>query len=457
MASLSQDLSGAASGAAAGSAAGPWGAAIGGAVGLGLSAFGPDAGAAAEQAAREQREQATKWLGDIDASQGRAEALTMTPQQMAAHGQALQSQESSVSRQETLAQSLNPAMVTAGKQLNDLLQGKSAPVMQNLNNQRLLQRQQLVDQLNSQGISSSSSAGMKQLQSFDAQTANMQTQTQQSYINQIKDIPVEGNNLNTAIVQSGNVLNATSQASPEAQREKVIQDFTSLKQAPEQALLNTAGGGAAAQGIQAQQNATMVGSLAQAAPSVIGAFKSPTAPSPITSPGTSPGAPSLGSSFSYNASFDPTTQVAAGQRFAHGGSVGNSLMANGGYIPGKPPAGRKDTLENDVVSLTTAQGKKIKASPQEFIIPISHTGSKKKMKEFVEKNFDKKGKAKGNYDLGSWVQGLTQSPGEKAAADARAAAGQPNQAPQVTNQGTARPLTDDQKNMLKGMGKAAGY
>lgn len=321
-----------------------------------------------------------------------------TPAQMAAFGQSLNAQESNVARQESLAQSMDPALVSAGKQLNDLLQGKSAPVMQNLNNQRQLQRQQMVDQLNSSGMGSTSAAGMQQLNQFDAQTANMQTQTQQSYMDQISKLPLQGAQEGNALTGANQSLASMQTESPEAQKARLQLGFTQLENAPRSAMVNAAGlsasGGLLGSILDSQQNTGLQKSLVTAAPMIAGAFK-----------GSGSSGPGTGGTDQYSA-MTGTQDMGPNVMNAYRGGVvpGRKYMAKGGIIPGVPPAGRKNTLANDIIP--------VNSSPGEMFVPLSHMGSKAKAKQFVDDNWQrpaeaKKGTAKTHFDQGG-VQGEAQ-------------------------------------------------
>lgn len=419
MASLAQSLSGAGSGMAAGASFGPIGAGVGAVAGGLLGSMGPDPAEAARKAAEAQQAEAARWRQEVNAEQNRAESLLMTPAQMQAHGIALNSQESNIKRQEQVVQSMNPALISAGKQLNDLIQGKSAPVMNNLNQQRQLQRQQMVDQLNQQmgPGASSSAAGMKALSDFDAQTSNMQTQTQQSYMKQIADLPLEGGQLGDALGMANERLNAVSQASPEAQKADMIAKFTQIKGMAEGAAVNAAGGQYMGDVIAGQQQQSALQNVAGGIGAVGGMMnkkKDATTPEPTPSVGSGGGgsysfgdmtpniggsagapgpaaqaanlpglkAPSMGGTYpQVGAPTQPFNIYGVGSNVAGGGSY-----AQGGRIPGKAPHPRKNTLANDIIT--------IDSTPGEIVVPLSNAKSRKKSHAYIDKLFDDEAKGK---------------------------------------------------------------
>ncbi len=153
------------------------------AVGVGTAVAGMVSSAdSARKAARAKQKAAAAYQNHVDQVTAQAQGM-ITPAMMATHDQALHAQERQVVRQEQLAQSINPALIEQGHQLMQLMQGQSAPVLDNMKNQRGLQRQQLVSQLKEQlgPGAETSSAGQQALQHFDAETSNQMSSAQQQY------------------------------------------------------------------------------------------------------------------------------------------------------------------------------------------------------------------------------------------------------------------------------------
>lgn len=168
-----------------------------GAVAVGASVYGANkAAGAAKDAANAQSAQSSSWLADTQMA--RQQALdaygSYSSTQASEIDKAIASQERNVGRQEQLVQSIDPSLISAGKQMNDLLQGQSAPVLQNIKDQRQLQRQNLLDTLRQQygPGAETSSAGVNALQKFDSETANSLSSAQQSYLSSVSNIALGG-------------------------------------------------------------------------------------------------------------------------------------------------------------------------------------------------------------------------------------------------------------------------
>lgn len=98
-------------------------------------------------------------------------------------------QDASVSRDTQILNSLSPALVTAGQQANQLMQGQQAAVLKPMQQQQQVQRQQLQAQLAAQlgpGYATSS-AGQQALQQFDMNTNTQTAQAQQSALSNVSN------------------------------------------------------------------------------------------------------------------------------------------------------------------------------------------------------------------------------------------------------------------------------
>ena len=230
------------------------------AVGVGTQVMGGiQGGRAASNAARAQQDAAAKYQKYVQGQQDTALGHVLTPSAMAAHDQALQGQEQNVRRQEALVQSLDPNIIEAGKQTAQLLQGKSAPVMQNLQNQRQLQRDQLVQQLKTQlgPGAETSTAGQQQLNNFDQQTANVMSGAQQEYLDKVSNMSMGGAaTLGQTLSQVDSALSSINEQGPEQKAAQLIASFTNAGAGAAEAGINAAGGqfrGAQLQGQALQQ------------------------------------------------------------------------------------------------------------------------------------------------------------------------------------------------------------
>jgi len=215
---------------------------------------------AASSAASAQQSAAQRWMDFVKEQTGQAKDLVssaLTPGMLSSYGTALQAQEATVQRQESLAQSLEPALVSAGGQLAQLLNGQQAPTVKNIQDQRAQQRQQLVDQLNSSGVGANSSAGLQQLQRFDLDTENTVTNANQSYIQQLSGLSLSGmNGLASASGGANSTLNELSAADPtnknKLEQAQTVEQSLGAMAGPEAAAVSAAGGQYAGQQIAGQ-------------------------------------------------------------------------------------------------------------------------------------------------------------------------------------------------------------
>lgn len=240
---------------------------------------GPEA---AQKAAEAQQKQAQAWQAyNSDQQKSALDYLgrAPTPSQLSAYGVSLGAQERNVQRMETLAQSLDPGLVSMGKQLKDLAEGKSAPVLSNLQNQRALQRSQLVDQLKQQlgPGAETSTAGQQALSRFDNETANTMSQAQQGYMGQIMNMSTQGGQLGQMLGQQSGNLNDLGYNDPNAvlgrQQAQIVQNFTGMGQQSQNALYQSAGGQYAGDALRAKQNMGLLTAGIGAAGAAFGGMK----------------------------------------------------------------------------------------------------------------------------------------------------------------------------------------
>lgn len=272
-----------------------------------VGAYGSyEQGQAAQGAATAQGRQAQAYQQFISGNTQKAldqVGAGYTPAQMSAYDDALSKQEASVQRQETLAQSLSPALVSAGKQMNDLLQGQSAPVLQNLQNQRGLQRQQVIDQLKTQigPGAETSTAGQQALQKFDADTANMMSGAQQSYLSQLQGVVQSGNSIESGISQGSGMQASIQGMDPQTRantlKANIIQGGTQQSQGAQQAMINAAGGQYAGQQAQGKMLQGLGQNIASAAGAYYGQKSLNKTPATTPNPSGSGSGGTLGSTF----------------------------------------------------------------------------------------------------------------------------------------------------------------
>lgn len=253
---------------------------------------GMQAAGAASSAAKAQAAQAEKFKNWVSGQQNQAVSQVLNPAALAAQDTALKSQTANVNRMNTLAQSLDPALTSAGKQMNDLLQGKSAPVLAEIQNQRAAQRQQLQAQLTQQmgPGGASSSAGQQALQKFDLDTANLMNNTQQQYLSKVSDMAIGGTkSLGDTLNAAASTLDQVNADSPQNKAAQLISQFTNgAGSAAQTAKVNAAGGQFKGQQLMGQMTSQIGGQVmsgaALAAGSEIRAGGTPSTPSTASAP-----------------------------------------------------------------------------------------------------------------------------------------------------------------------------
>ncbi len=234
------------------------GVAVGGA---GLSYIGSqNAAGAAGKASAAMQDQAHAWQLQVAAAKQQALSMVNTPSQIAAYDQALQGQEANVRRQESLVASLDPNIIEAGKQTMQLLQGHSAPVLANLQQQRDIQKQKMLDGLRTQmgPGAETSSAGQQAIQQFDQQTANIMNDAQQQYLDKVSNMSMGGAaTLGQTLSQVHSTLSSMQTQSPGVQAADLIAKFTGAEAGAQGAQMEAAGGQFAGAQIQGQSLANI--------------------------------------------------------------------------------------------------------------------------------------------------------------------------------------------------------
>lgn len=163
-------------GAAIGSVIGPVGTLIGGQIGAGQDSAEAQAGLAAAQEAEQRATRAAA-----------SAAANPSPGEIAAINEAIQLNSQDIERKKKLLASADPALIEAGTQALQLLEGKDAAILSPLKNQRAKERLQLEAQLRKQLGSgyASTTAGIQALSAFDEASNNTYTNAQQQSIGQL--------------------------------------------------------------------------------------------------------------------------------------------------------------------------------------------------------------------------------------------------------------------------------
>lgn len=269
-----------------------------GVAGLATSVYGGiQAGNAAKKAANAQQAAAEDYKKYVRTQQDTAVGLTLNPSALAMHDQALQSQEQNVRRQEDLVRSLDPNIVEAGKQVSQLLQGKSAPVLQNMQNQRNLQRTQLLDTLRQQlgPGAETSSAGQQALTRFDTETANLMSGAQQEYLDKVSNMSLGGaQTLGESISSVNKSLSAINADDPRAKAAQLIAQFTGAGGQAASAGIQAAGGEYAADAIRGQTLSNVGNSAMTLGAMFAGKQMFGGTPGTPATPGADTGAPGAG-------------------------------------------------------------------------------------------------------------------------------------------------------------------
>ena len=228
---------------------------------------------AAGNAAREQGAAARGWADQsaARAAQGLQDYNNYVPSQQAAIDKAMAYQQQNIQRQQTLVDSIDPALLDAGKQMQQLLNGQSAPVIKNFLDQRNLQKQQMLDGLRQQmgPGAETSSMGQNMLMKFDQETANMQNSIQQQYLDKVSNLAIGGGQTlsdvmgkaSTTLAGLGDQLGQIG-----LNQANILNGGTAAMNASQQAVVNAAGGEQKAnqligQGIQQAGSTVMLGGL----------------------------------------------------------------------------------------------------------------------------------------------------------------------------------------------------
>lgn len=135
-------------------------------------------------ALQQQREARGQRAEALDYAKGYNQDLTdlakATPQELQAYGQSLDASGKQLAQSQRLLDAIDPALMEASKQVLGLLRGETSGTGNVINQQRGQQRQTLVNSLRNQygPGGETSSAGLKALQQFDAESANVGAQNQ---------------------------------------------------------------------------------------------------------------------------------------------------------------------------------------------------------------------------------------------------------------------------------------
>lgn len=254
---------------------------------------GIQASNAAARAAREQQMAAEDFKNYVQKQQDTATGMVLNPSTIAAHERVLNSQTANVQRLNTLASNLEPTLVEAGKQTAQLLQGKSAPVLANIQQQRQVQRQQMLDNLRTQlgPGAETSTAGMQAMQRFDLQTSDIMNQVQQQYLDKVSGIAISGPQaLGQVLNQADAVLGEINKNSPQAQAAQLIEQFTNGPgSTAQQSIVGSAGGEQKGAQLMGQMMGNVGGEMVQLGAIGAGMQASKTAPNPGGGPGTGGG------------------------------------------------------------------------------------------------------------------------------------------------------------------------
>lgn len=229
---------------------------------------------AAQQAAQAQAEQAAANRAAIMGIAGKtADAATKlansTPQELNILGQSYEAASTNLSQQQKLMASIDPALMEASKQALDIMRGGNAAANGPMMQMRQQQRAQLVNSLRAQfgPGAENTSIGQKQLQQFDMESQSSFQQNQQNSLGQLMGIATSGGN-------GANVNNAIGGLETVGQGYSALQNrqlSTAMNLGEMQisgiagtnvGMLQTAGAGSVAAGLQGQGMASIGNSIA---------------------------------------------------------------------------------------------------------------------------------------------------------------------------------------------------
>ncbi len=169
------------------------------------------AGAAAMAQEAEMKKMVEMAQGGVDRTNEAAAgiiAAAESPETLSAFRSSMAAQERNLNRQAELFASLDPAVMEAGKQALQLLQGEEARSLGPLREQRQRDRQKLVSRLREQmgPGAETSTAGIQALNQFDQQTSFMLSERQQQSLGQLFGMAGQGAAGRSALGQSAAVL-----------------------------------------------------------------------------------------------------------------------------------------------------------------------------------------------------------------------------------------------------------
>ena len=177
--------------------------------GISQTLFG-DSGAGAAQSAAEAQQRAA----GANYNQIKSIGEQMTTQGLLNYDKALQASDRNLQRQEQMIAQIDPTVLEASKQALKLLKGESAPALAPAQQQRQMQRQQLLNTLREQlgPGAETSTAGIQALNRFDSETNSLLGQQQQSALQGINQtfntFGSYSQQLNPLISQYADITNA---------------------------------------------------------------------------------------------------------------------------------------------------------------------------------------------------------------------------------------------------------
>lgn len=194
--------------------------------GASIGFLGAERGAkAAARAAEDQQDAARAARGDVLREGRRIEKSAIdyasSPQELRAYESSLSAAEKQLNMDQRLIDAIDPSLMEASKQVLGLLRGETSSTGGVLSSERARQRQSLVNTLRQQlgPGAETSSAGLKALAQFDAESANLGAANQNSslaslmgVINSRPNLSMGLNALNTAGQNFGNRANRISGA-----------------------------------------------------------------------------------------------------------------------------------------------------------------------------------------------------------------------------------------------------
>lgn len=226
------------------------------------------AGRAAQKGAQASAAESARQFNIQQDRADQALALASSPQEMQALQQSLEMQQTSIDKQASLFNALDPAVMAASENALQLLQGQEAKALAPLRKNRERQRDKLMNRLREQlgPGAETSTAGIQALNQFDAQTDEVLSGAQQQSLGQLFGMASSGaanrGALNQGIGQMANIGQGFGNIA--ARKSNAVLGGSSNLGTAGRSMVDTAGSQFLGQQFQGQNMAQLGGKFAEA-------------------------------------------------------------------------------------------------------------------------------------------------------------------------------------------------